>query len=217
QLRRQMARPDVDPGVLVHKPAKELAAVGALLADDLGALDQRGVVDQERAPLAAGDVLGLVEAESRQRAQRTQWAAAVGAEETVGVVLDQVRFGTAADLDELVHLARHAGVVHDGHRPRARRNAGLDRRAIQAELRQQVQLAAGDADPVEGNARRGQAVTSSRTRPSTDSRTTACGRCMLRKWMRARYSPMMPSAKSSAPAKVTTTEARKEKPGTVCP
>ena len=33
---------DVDPGVLVDLAAKEAAAVGALLADDLGALDQRG-------------------------------------------------------------------------------------------------------------------------------------------------------------------------------
>src|SRR6185437_5658506 len=41
----------------------ELAAVGALLADDLGTLHQFLVVDEQRAALAGGDVLGLVEAE----------------------------------------------------------------------------------------------------------------------------------------------------------
>ena len=36
----QVAGADVDPGVFVHLPAEEAAAVGAFLADDLGALDQ---------------------------------------------------------------------------------------------------------------------------------------------------------------------------------
>ncbi len=59
---RQVAGADVHPGVLVHLAAEEAAAVGAFLADDLGALDVAWVVDQQRAALAAGEVLGLVEA-----------------------------------------------------------------------------------------------------------------------------------------------------------
>ncbi len=39
-LAGQVGRADVDPGVLVHLAAEELAAVRALLADDLGALDE---------------------------------------------------------------------------------------------------------------------------------------------------------------------------------
>src|SRR5438128_1763658 len=39
QVRGEIARAQVDPGVLVHLAAKEAAAVGAFLPDDLGALD----------------------------------------------------------------------------------------------------------------------------------------------------------------------------------
>ena len=67
-LARQIRRADVDPGVLVDLAAEELRAVGALLADDLGALDEARVVDQQRAALAGDDVLGLVEAERRRAA-----------------------------------------------------------------------------------------------------------------------------------------------------
>src|SRR5438105_2797825 len=49
------------------------------------------------------------------------------------------------------------------------------------------------------------------------SRTRYVGRAMLRRCMRARYSPMMPSAKSCTPAKIAMTEARKGNPGTLAP
>src|ERR1700678_1187204 len=42
----QIGGSDIDPSVLFHLSAKELAAIRALLTDDLGALDQRRVVDQ---------------------------------------------------------------------------------------------------------------------------------------------------------------------------
>ena len=63
----QIRRTDVHPGVFVHLAAEELAAVGALLADDLGASCQRRIVDQQRAAFAGDDVLGLVEAETAQQ------------------------------------------------------------------------------------------------------------------------------------------------------
>ena len=49
------------PRVLVDLAAEELAAVGALLPDDLGALDESRIVDEQRAALAGDDVLRLVE------------------------------------------------------------------------------------------------------------------------------------------------------------
>ena len=45
-LARQVRRAEVDPGVLVDLAAEELAPVGALLPDDLGALDEPRVVDE---------------------------------------------------------------------------------------------------------------------------------------------------------------------------
>src|SRR3546814_679591 len=48
----EIGRTHVHPGVLVHLSAKELAAVGALLANDLGALRHGWIVDQQRTTFA---------------------------------------------------------------------------------------------------------------------------------------------------------------------
>ena len=78
----------VDPSVFVHLPAEEPAAVGAFLADDLGPLDEARVVDQERAALAAGEVLGLVEALRGEAAERAEVPALVLGEQAMGIVFD---------------------------------------------------------------------------------------------------------------------------------
>ena len=72
QLARKVGRADVHPRVLVDLAAEELAAVGALFADDLGALDEPRVVDQQRAALARDDVLRLVEATAAEVADRAE-------------------------------------------------------------------------------------------------------------------------------------------------
>ena len=64
-LAGQVRRTEVDPGVLVDLAPEELAAIRALLPDDLGALDEPRIVDQERTALAGDDVLRLVERERR--------------------------------------------------------------------------------------------------------------------------------------------------------
>src|SRR5262245_42097310 len=83
-----VAGPDVHPGVLVDQSPKEPAAVRALLADDLRPLGEARVVDEQRAALAAVDVLGLVEALRREAAEGAERPAPVRAEEPVRVVLD---------------------------------------------------------------------------------------------------------------------------------
>ena len=45
------------------------------------------------------------------------------------------------------------------------------------------------------------------------SRITYGGRCMDRKWIRPRYSPITPRPKSWAPARIEISEARNAKPG----
>src|SRR5580765_4450766 len=60
ELGGKVARSDVPPGVLVHLASEEPCTVGSLFANDLGTVDQGGVVDEESAPLAAGEVLRLV-------------------------------------------------------------------------------------------------------------------------------------------------------------
>ena len=71
-IRRQVGGANVYPGVLVHLAAEEAAAIGAFLADDLGALDERRIVDQQCPSLAAREVLGFVEGLRRQRSKRSQ-------------------------------------------------------------------------------------------------------------------------------------------------
>src|SRR5438094_2605305 len=88
QVGRQIARADVDPRVLIDLAPEELRAVGALLPDDLGPLNQLRRIDQQRTALAAGDVLGLVKAQRGQPAETAQRASPVFSEEPVGVVLD---------------------------------------------------------------------------------------------------------------------------------
>jgi len=61
-LARQIGRADVHPSVLVHLAAKEPAAVGAFLADDLRSFGEIAVTTEQGATLAANDVLGFVEA-----------------------------------------------------------------------------------------------------------------------------------------------------------
>ena len=83
-VREHVARALRHPGVLVHLPAEEGGAVRALLARDLGPARDLGVGQHQRAALAAGDVLGLVEAEAAgvaeraERASRARWRPAPG-------------------------------------------------------------------------------------------------------------------------------------------
>src|SRR5690349_1060855 len=67
-LRGKIAGPHVHPPVPVDLTTKELAAVRALLSDDLGSSKVPGVVEEQRATLAALDVLGLVKALCGHRA-----------------------------------------------------------------------------------------------------------------------------------------------------
>jgi hypothetical protein len=87
-VRRQIAGSHVHPPVLVDLPTEEPAPVGPLLAEDLGPLAQRVVVEHQRAALAALDVLGRVEALRGERSDRAQRSSPVVGAETVGVVLD---------------------------------------------------------------------------------------------------------------------------------
>ena len=63
QFAGNVGRSNLDPGVLVDLAAEELRSVRALLANDLGALGELAVVDQQRAAFTRDQIFGLVEAE----------------------------------------------------------------------------------------------------------------------------------------------------------
>ncbi len=73
----QIARTNVHPGIFVHLTAEEAAAVGAFFTNDLSALDKARGVDQSRAALAAGEILGFVETLGGQAAEGAQVTALV--------------------------------------------------------------------------------------------------------------------------------------------
>src|SRR5262249_30614127 len=110
-VRRKKARADVDPGVLVYLTAEEARAVGPLVSDDLSPLDEPGIVDHERAPFAAGEVLRLVEAQGGQLAERSQRLPPEPSVEPMRIVLDEEEATLLGNRGECLHLAADAGVV----------------------------------------------------------------------------------------------------------
>ncbi len=124
EVARQVARAELDPGVLVDLAAEEAGPVGALLAHDLGALGERRIVHHQRAALAARQVLGVVEALGRQAAEAAQGPPLPGAEQAVGVVLDQR--GARRGGDHGLGVDGDPGVVDRHHRPRPRRDPAGD-------------------------------------------------------------------------------------------
>src|SRR5258708_1992391 len=61
-ITHEIARTDIDPGILVHQPAKKSAAVGSLFANDFGAFKEAAIVNQQRATFTTSNVLGFVKA-----------------------------------------------------------------------------------------------------------------------------------------------------------
>src|SRR5690242_16583557 len=113
QVRREIAGADVHPRVFVDQAAEETAAVCAFLADDLGSLHERRIVDQQCTALAAAEVLRLVEAEGGKGSEGAEVVSSVAPKEAVGVVLDDGKSVPARQSHDGVHLAADAGVVHD--------------------------------------------------------------------------------------------------------
>ena len=108
----QVGAAGIDPGVLVHLPAEEALAVRALLADNLGALDVFRLVNDDGAALPHRVVLGLVEAVAPEVSDGSEGTALVRAHDALCGILDHDEVVTACDVDDGVHLAGHAGVVH---------------------------------------------------------------------------------------------------------
>ena len=101
---------------LSTSPRKNCAAVGALLADDLGALDQRASLTSSAPPSPEMTFLVSWKLNGREVAERAQRPALVGrAERLARRPRSRSRPWRSAIVDDRVHLARHAGVVdrHD--------------------------------------------------------------------------------------------------------
>src|SRR5258708_34337929 len=67
---RGVARADVLPSILINLAPEKPAAIGPLLTKYFGTVDIARIVDHERAPLTADDVLGFMEALGGEAAER---------------------------------------------------------------------------------------------------------------------------------------------------
>ena len=108
------------PGVLAH-------AVQRQDADPVG---QFGIVGQDHAAFAGGQVLGHVEAVTTAQTGSTHRAPVVSGFQGVRAVLDQHQVVLADDRHDGVHVAGAPGEMHDQHRPGALADRRLDRRGI---------------------------------------------------------------------------------------
>ena len=93
-------------------PAEETAAIRAFFAQNLGAFNQFRIVDQQGAAFAASEVLCLVKALRRQRAEGAAIAPFVTREESMGVVFDDGDAPLFRDRHDGIHLAGDAGIMH---------------------------------------------------------------------------------------------------------
>src|SRR5271170_2898325 len=112
QVGRQITGPDIHPSVLIDLTAEELAAVGALFADDHGAFDHLRIVHHHGSSLTANDVLSLVKALCAQAAEGAGELAFVASKQTVSIVLNHSDTVLARYATDRIHFAGDAGVVH---------------------------------------------------------------------------------------------------------
>src|SRR5205085_9858288 len=116
KIGEDVARAEIDPGVLVDEASEEPLSVRSLVAQDLRAVDEARVVQQERTALTARDVLGFVEALCRKDTEGAERPPAIRAEQAVRVVLHDVRPARFREFEDPIELARDAGVMHrDNH------------------------------------------------------------------------------------------------------
>ncbi len=104
-----------------------------IINDDLGALNEVGVVDQNGAALAAGDVLGFVKALGGHSAEGAQVFAFVLAKQAVGVIFDDGDAVATGDGADRIHLTADPGVMNADDGARARGNESLQLGLIQVE------------------------------------------------------------------------------------
>ena len=152
EFRGEVGGADVDPGVLVDFATEELGAVGTFLPDDFRALDETRVVDDQRATLAADEVLGLVEAVAAEVADGAEVLSVEGGVDPLRGVLDDEEVVFLGNGHDHIHLAGDPGVV-DGDNDLG---PGGDRRLDLGFIN--VQGVGADVHKTDGGAAQGEGV-----------------------------------------------------------
>src|SRR6266566_10160469 len=126
QIRRQITRADIDPGVLVDLAAEKPAPVRSFFPKDLGPLIEVRIVDQQRAAFAATEILGFMETQSCKRPKRAEVSSSIFSIKTMRILFDDSNAMLPRNGCDRVHFASDARVMHKKNRFCARGNALLD-------------------------------------------------------------------------------------------
>ena len=112
----------------ICRPVHEETGCGWFCAQEFGAIFEFGVIDDERASLAAREVFGFMKAVTAQMADRAEPTFLVFGEYSLRRILDDQQIMPPGDRHDLVHFASDAGVM-DGKNSSG---AGSDRRFDEA-------------------------------------------------------------------------------------
>ena len=132
-VRRHPAAALVDPGIAIDVAAQERGAIGAFLAEHLGAPPIARVATDERAAFAADDVLGAVEAEAAEVADGAERGPLPAPAQRVRRVFDHAQPVPRRDRPQPCQVGRASAVVEDDERLGPWGDRGLDGVGIEVE------------------------------------------------------------------------------------
>ncbi len=112
ELARQIGRADIDPGVFVDPALQELGAVRSLLPQDVGAVDEALVIDQQSTPFARDEILGFVKAHGRKVPDAAERTVLVLRRDALRGVLQHEEAVPLRDVHDLVHGTADTRVVN---------------------------------------------------------------------------------------------------------
>ena len=110
----QIARPLIDPRVLIHLTAQEVRAVRPLLANNLGSLAIGRIIDEHGTALSHRIIFRLVERITPKVSDGTECLPLVGAHNTLGGIFNHEETVSLCDSHDFVHVAGNTRIM-DGH------------------------------------------------------------------------------------------------------
>src|SRR5205807_1357198 len=116
-LRRQIARTNIHPCVLVHLASKEAASVGSFLSNDFRPRNISRIVNDQSAAFATDEIFSLMKALGGETTIGTQIFAFEFPKQTVRIVLNYRDGVLLSYLCDSIHLAADTSIMKYNNRP----------------------------------------------------------------------------------------------------
>ena len=133
QVRRQIARPNIDPCVLVDLATEKSAPICSLFPKNLRPLIKGRIVDQQRTAFSAGEILSFMETERSKLSKCAEVSSAISSIKTMRIVFDYSNTMPLRNRCDRIHFASDTRIMHKKNRFRARGNASLDLALVNVE------------------------------------------------------------------------------------